>query len=393
MVAACPFPASRGTPIRIEQMGDALHQAGCEVHTVTYHLGDDRKLPPMELHRIRHIPFYRNFSAGPNYTKLCLLDPLLTIRLAQVIRREKVQVVHAHHFEGALCALAVRWLLGGFQVIYDSHTSLRDELLDYSFRVPRTFKKVVSDLLDSGIPRLADHVVCVSDELHRFMVDRGIPEEKVSVIPMGVNTGDFLSVSQEGARKKLKLPDDPLVVYTGNLASFQGVALLIRSWKHVVQKRSNARLLIVGRPSNSCIQVARDAGVAHAIEFVGERPFVEVREYLAAADVVVLPRSRCVGFPLKLLNYMAAGKAIVAFRGSGREVLHHLENAYVAEDGSAESFARGILECLENPRLSSRIGKAARETARDFNMDAMVQRVRALYSHLLPPISSCPPLS
>ena len=53
MVAACPFPANRGTPIRIQQMGEALVQAGYDVHVVTYHLGQDRPVHGLTVHRIR----------------------------------------------------------------------------------------------------------------------------------------------------------------------------------------------------------------------------------------------------------------------------------------------------------------------------------------------------
>ena len=74
MVAACPFPANRGTPIRVQQMGEALVDLGYDVHVVTYHIGTERPLPGMTVHRTRPLRFYQDFSAGPNYAKLLLLD-------------------------------------------------------------------------------------------------------------------------------------------------------------------------------------------------------------------------------------------------------------------------------------------------------------------------------
>jgi glycosyltransferase involved in cell wall biosynthesis len=382
MVAACPFPANRGTPIRIQQMTEALRSIGYDVHVVAYHLGVDRPLDGVTVHRIRKLQFYDDFSAGPNYSKLFLLDPLLAARLLQVVRRHRIRIIHANHFEGALCALAVKAMIGGVQVIYDAHTSLKDELLDYSFKAPRILKKVVAGLLDSAIPRWSDHVITVSDRLRRFVIDLGLPESKVSAIPMAVNRAEFLCLEPLEARKRLGIGDEPTVVYTGNLAPFQGVDHLLRAFRTVTQRAQTPRLVIVGRRTKKYDAMARTLGIESRVTFVGERPFEEVRAWLAAADVVVLPRDNCVGFPVKLLNYMAAGKAIVAFEGGGGEVLRHLENGYLVPDRNEEAFAAGILRCLEDQSLSKRMGSAAHETAGDFNLEGVIRRVRDVYASI-----------
>jgi len=382
MVAACPFPANRGTPIRVQQMGEALVDLGYDVHVVTYHIGTERPLPGMTVHRTRPLRFYQDFSAGPNYAKLLLLDPLLVARLLAVVRKHGIRIIHAHHFEGALCALAVKRLIGSVQVIYDAHTSLKDELLDYSFRVPTVLKKLAADILDSGIPRWSDHVVTVSDRLGEFIAHTGVPSSKITVIPMGVNAGEFPTIPTEEARATLGLTDEPTVVYTGNLAPFQGVDHLLRSFTIVTQESKKSRLIIVGRPTPGYQRMVDKLGIVDRVTFAGERPFDEVRTFLAAADVVVLPRDNCVGFPLKLLNYMAAGKAIVAFEGGSGEVLNHLENGYVVPDGDEAAFARGILNCLSDTGLSATIASGAHRTANRFDLDAMVGRIGRLYDSL-----------
>lgn len=382
MVAACPFPANRGTPIRVQQMGEALVDLGYDVHVVTYHIGTERPLPGMTVHRTRPLRFYQDFSAGPNYAKLLLLDPLLVARLLAVVRKHGIRIIHAHHFEGALCALAVKRLIGSVQVIYDAHTSLKDELLDYSFRVPTVLKKLAADILDSGIPRWSDHVVTVSDRLGEFIAHTGVPSSKITVIPMGVNAGEFPTIPTEEARAALGLTDEPTVVYTGNLAPFQGVDHLLRSFMIVTQESKKSRLIIVGRPTPGYQRMVDKLGIVDRVTFAGERPFDEVRTFLAAADVVVLPRDNCVGFPLKLLNYMAAGKAIVAFEGGSGEVLNHLENGYVVPDGDEAAFARGILNCLSDTGLSATIASGAHRTANRFDLDAMVGRIGRLYDSL-----------
>jgi len=75
MVAACPFPWPRGTPVRIHRLAEALGQMGHDVHVTTYHLGERGHEAPFTVHRIRDIPSYRYCEPGPTLRKLVYLDP------------------------------------------------------------------------------------------------------------------------------------------------------------------------------------------------------------------------------------------------------------------------------------------------------------------------------
>jgi len=124
VVAACPFPCPRGTPIRIFRIAEALAYRGCDVHVVTYHLGEitpaaEQKLP-FQIHRIPQIKTYTKTSAGPSYQKL-LLNALLLRRLLQVLEQYPIDLIHAHHYEGLLVGLGAR-LLTHHPVIYSEPT-------------------------------------------------------------------------------------------------------------------------------------------------------------------------------------------------------------------------------------------------------------------------------
>ena len=92
MVAACPFPYARGTPIRILRMAEALAQIGHEIHVVTYHLGAGAASAALHIHRTAELASYRHFGPGPTFGKLCVLDPLLVVEAAGVLRRFPIDV-------------------------------------------------------------------------------------------------------------------------------------------------------------------------------------------------------------------------------------------------------------------------------------------------------------
>ena len=91
MVAACPFPAARGTPVRIQRMAEVLGQRGHEIQLVTYHLGDPLPAaPPYRLYRTRRLPTYQKQSPGPALQKLLVVDPFLARLLRRVDRKSVV---------------------------------------------------------------------------------------------------------------------------------------------------------------------------------------------------------------------------------------------------------------------------------------------------------------
>ena len=126
MVAACPFPVAQGSQVYIEQMCTALAKRGHQVHLVCYHFGTHEGKYNFTVHRIPRITKYSRFRAGPSLQKP-FLDLLLTIKLWQVIKKEKIDIIHAHNYEAPLAGFIVRTVTA-VPVIFNSHNVLSDEL-------------------------------------------------------------------------------------------------------------------------------------------------------------------------------------------------------------------------------------------------------------------------
>ena len=356
IVAACPFPQPRGTPIRIQRMAESLADRGHDVHVVTYHLGTGDVKAPVTIHRTPPIKTYRMVAPGPSYHKLLILDPLLVIKLRQVLRRFSVSVIHAHHYEGLMVAAAAR-VGTGIPLVYDAHTLLASELPSYDMRLPGPLKRVAAGQLDQRVPRWGDHVISVTDTIRRKLVDSGtVPESRVTVISNGVEIELFDAATSSERRR---VDGQRVLIFTGNLALYQRIDLLLKAFRRVLDRRADVRLTIVSESSFAPYEsLARELGILGSIDVVAAG-FDRIPALLAAADIAVNPRVDCDGIPLKLLNYMAASRPVISFASAAPGVRHR-ENGWLVPDGDVDAFAEGVLTVLGDDGLAERLGRNAR---------------------------------
>jgi glycosyltransferase involved in cell wall biosynthesis len=191
-----------------------------------------------------------------------------------------------------------------------------------------------------------------------------------------------------GLRRRLGVGEAPLVMYTGTLDRFQRLDYLLRAMVRVVAHVPAARLVLAVNMAKQediewTLGEARSLGVAERMILVHPMTLEELPTFLAAADVAVCPRPACPGFPVKVLNYMAARKPIVTARGSAKG-LRHLETAFVADDHDWEGLADGIITLLEEPALAKRLGEEARASiVGTFDWESLAARIESVYDRLV----------
>jgi glycosyltransferase involved in cell wall biosynthesis len=386
MIAACPFPANHGSPASIREMSEALAARGHDVHVVTYPLRQEIPVNGVAIHRVAGASGNGRITVGPTAQKP-MMDLRMAIELCRIVRRHGIDIIHAHNYEGALIGYVAR-VVTGRPLLYNAVNNMIDELPHYDFIRPRFLAVWLARLLDYWTPRTADFITVVSYELASFLADKGIKPEKVAVIPAGVNVDMFDSGDPDTVRRRHGIGRRPLIVYTGLLDAFQRVEYLLQAMKEVVARHGDAVLLI----ARNMVDESRDArframcdelGISQNVVFTGEVALGELPSHLAAADVVVVPRPACPGFPVKLLNYMAAGKAIVSFAGSAKG-LWHMYNGVVVEDHDVSAMADGIVRLLANPKYRDVLGRNARNSiARRFDWTSIAERIELIYSKML----------
>ncbi len=377
MVAACPMPARRGTPLRIERLAEALMARGHHVELVTYHVADGPQPLGIPVHRIFKRPVYWRMPVGPSFRKLALYDPALSLKLTRVLAARQFDVIHAHHVEGLLVALPVR-LRHRVPLVYDAHTMLSAELPSYAAGLTRGAFAALGGWLDGALPRRADHVVAVTPDIReRLLRVHGLAPDRVSVVTNGVETECFRVTVQPNHDGFIRL------IYTGTLAQYQDIDLLLEAFARARRVRPDLRLCFsVSSSFEPYEATARRLGVREAIEVVLDG-FGELPQRLAASAIAVLPRVSCPGIPQKLLNYMAAGKAIVASAGSAK-LLEHERTGLVVTNGDVSGFADAVLRLAAEPALGERLGSNAREVVeQDFSWERAAERMEPVYEQVV----------
>lgn len=380
VVAACPFPLARGTPVRILRIAEALAARGHEVHVATYHLGSGPVESGVRIHRIADVPSYTRLAPGPTYRKVLVVDRALRRLVRTLLRENKFDVIHAHHYEGILVSAGVR-PNRAMPLVYDAHTLLMSELPYYSLGLPGAVKRSVGRLLDRWLPSLADHTVSVTETIRDKLVrDAGIDPERVSVVANGVEVEHFdpAKFPPRGA------PGGRTLIFTGNLAEYQGIDLLLRAFAQVTPKVADVRLCIATESSFEPYEaLARELSVRDRIDVVASPPFKELPRILIDADIAVNPRVDCDGVPVKLLNYMAAGRPVVSFDSSAPGVVHR-STGWLVPGSDVKAFADGIVTLLRDPALAAGLGQAARDyVVANSSWSLAAERCEALYRRLI----------
>ncbi len=192
-----------------------------------------------------------------------------------------------------------------------------------------------------------------------------IPGEKITVVSNGANTSLFKPLAQDSCRRDLGLDlETPYVCFVGNLAPWQGVEYLVKAAPSILSRYPECRFLIVGDGvmKNELLNLSRELGLEDRFIFTGVVPYDRVPVYINASDVCAAPfilaRNAKIGLsPLKLYEYMACGKPVVASAISGvTDALEASKGGVSVPPENPETLAEAISKLLENQELRANMG-------------------------------------
>jgi len=250
-----------------------------------------------------------------------------------------------------------------------------DEILEYDY-----MQKPITGLLRWRAQKIfqfnldaADCIVCVSQPLKAHLTKIwNIQAEKIFVFPNGVDAEQFRPNPEQRAkiRDHLKVSTNPLILFVGNFYEWHDVAILLDAFSQILKSYPDTRLVLVGEGSTRNIMEERAAalGITYAVQFTGLLPHADVPHYAAAADIAVVPyppiKHDLWFSPLKLFEYMASAKAIVASAiGQLPDIVKDGRNCLLVPPGNIQALVNAVQRLIDDSDLREGLGNQAREDA------------------------------
>lgn len=245
---------------------------------------------------------------------------------------------------------------------------------------PWKFKKIISKIVLNS----AGAVVVLTEDMRNELKKNF--KKDILVLPNGVDLEKFKGFSKKILRDKLKIPlDKKVILFAGELKKVKGSEYLIEAFKKVSENNSETRLILVGDGSEreKLENIAKKIGIEERINFIGRVSNQGVLEYMAAADIFVLP-SLSEGFPLVVLEAMASGLPIVATKVRGiSEILKDNENGFLVSSENSEQLFEKIMVLLENDMLIERMSDYNKNKAEEYNWENVVRKIEEIYLRVI----------
>lgn len=378
LVAPQPFYADRGTPIAVRYVLHALHDLGLAADLLTVPIGKDVPVPGARIHRVANPLRAQSMPVGFSGTKVGF-DLLIGWKMLGLLRGRRFQYVHAVE-ESVFLALLTKGRSGA-RVIYDMASALPEHLSKRPLFRSRPMQWLVSRAERWALSRVSV-VICsagLGDYVRRVAPDARVLEWRFPAVPPGVAPEVVAARRQE-----LGIPSDArIILYSGNFAEYQGIDLLFGAVPGVLAEHPDTYLVCVGASDEREIEVGRSmlAGApSERIRLLPRQPRELIEQYVAMADVLVSPRSSLGNFPLKVFDYLAAGKPIVATDVPSHRCVLDDSLALLCEP-SARGLAEGMSRVLRDGALAATLATSALGFAtRELSWPGFVDLIARIYT-------------
>ena len=375
VLAPQPFFQERGTPIDVLLVLRVLSESmETDVDALVYHEGADVDLQKVRLHRISVPRWIRGVRPGFSFKKLWC-DLAMFRKAWRMVRTGNYDVIHAGE-ESVFMAVFFKRLFG-VPYVYDLDSSVAQQLVE---RHP--VLRLVSPLFD-WLETLAIRgslgTLPVCNALGDLCERKG---SRKNVILHDISQLKDPQRPKTGALNKELGTNRLLVLYAGNLEAYQGIDLLLESFRRVCRECDSLDLVVIGGVPADISRyrgLAEQWGLAGRAHFLGPRPFGQLDYYLAEADILACPRIRGINTPMKIFPYLHSGRPLIATDLPTHNQLLTRQIAYLAP-ATPDGFAAGLIALASRPELREQLGREGQAfIERNHTYEAHVRRLRSLY--------------
>jgi glycosyltransferase involved in cell wall biosynthesis len=343
-----------GQAVHVEEIIHALRAAGHEVLLVGPQWMEEKSFGfeggiVSKLKKMIPRALYELLEYGYNIVAI--------MRLLRAVRRFKPEVIYERYNLYFTAGIFVKKLTG-LPLLLEVNAPLFHERSKFGgIGLPALARRT-----ERVAWRGADKVLVVTGVLGSIVQAEGVPANRIVVIPNGIDPEKFAHLGDlTAAKNRLGLSSSIVLGFTGFMREWHGLDRLVE----VVAAAPGRHLLLVGDgPARPLIERrAAELGVQDRVRITGIVPRNEVASYVEAFDVALQPDVVDYASPLKLFEYLALGRAIVApDKPNIREVLTHEDNALLFPQGDHAAMSAAIERLCQDEALRERLGQHARAT-------------------------------
>lgn len=250
----------------------------------------------------------------------------------------------------------------------------------------RSLKNFYDVVVGKRIIGLASACVAVSPKEIQDIRTYGVPEEKISVIPNGIDPGDFVHEDDQGFRRKYGLPDEPLILFMGRLNRIKGPDLLLDAFIRMVRASGLPHHLVFAGPDSGMLHELEAAsareGLNERVHFIGYVGGEDKSHAYHAADLLVIP-SRQEAMSIVVLESGITGTPVLLTDQCGFNDVAKVQGGVVAQ-ASVESLLEGLMTMTANAGQLRAMGKNLEKYVREnFLWEHSVKQYIELFTKII----------
>jgi glycosyltransferase involved in cell wall biosynthesis len=263
--------------------------------------------------------------------------------------------------------------------------------IELKYHYPGLDPELISKIKEQEIAtlHLSDAIICPSRVTRDYIASLGLNRKLITVIPNGVNASDFFASPLPAREGRV-----PVILYIGTLADWQGLDVVIKSLPKILEQQT-VRLQIVGRGRSRqrkmLAKQIRKSGIEDHVTVQPAVPHHEIPALIAESDICVAPlglndrnvtQGAC---PIKVLEYMAAGRPLLASNMPiVRELVREDVDALLFSPNDPDDLARQVITLLNDFELSKRLAESAsKHVLEKFTWHEAQKKLGKVYEKLL----------
>jgi D-inositol-3-phosphate glycosyltransferase len=382
--------ANGGLNVYVREISAAFSERGIATDIFTRKLTvDDPSVETLApLSRVIYLPAGKGLDKYSLYREV----PSFASRIREFAARENISydLLYSHYWlSGEVACLLRPQLAAGWAHIAHTLGMVKNRTLAAGARPePEVRIRVEAELAQQADLLIAS----TEDEAQELVHGYGADQQRVRVVPPGVDLGMFQPVDRAEARRKIGYDAGGILLFVGRLERLKGVEIAIRSLGLLRDRQhDDVRLLILGEDSHEGDEsekdrlkaIAAEVGVRDRVDFIGSIAQHELPYFYAAADVCVMP-SYSESFGLVALEAQACGCPVVASGVSGlRSVVRDEVSGYLIDEHDPAAYAERIGRLLENGELAQQMGRRGRLLAQRFSWTRTADRLEGLFEQVV----------